>query len=99
TFPYLLFISLAAFAGAILNSYDKFAVPALTPVLLNVALIGFAVLVSPHMTQPEMALAWGVMVAGVAQLVFQLPFLARLKLLPIPLLGRNSDKEGVGRIL
>jgi len=99
TFPYLLFISLAAFAGAILNSYDKFAMPALTPALLNVALIGFAVYVSPHMVRPEMALAWGVLVAGLAQFVFQLPFLARLRLLPIPVLGSRSDKEGVGRIM
>src|SRR5690606_20646049 len=99
TFPYLLFISLAAFAGAILNSYDRFAMPALTPALLNVALIGFAVYVSPLMVRPEMALAWGVLVAGLAQFVFQLPFLARLRLLPIPVLGSRSDREGVGRIM
>jgi putative peptidoglycan lipid II flippase len=97
TFPYLLLISLAAFASAILNSYDKFAIPALTPALLNVALIGAAVLLSPYMARPEMALAVGVLIAGIAQLVFQLPALARLRLLPIPRLNRQH--EGVRRIM
>jgi putative peptidoglycan lipid II flippase len=97
TFPYLLLISLTAFASAILNSYDKFAIPALTPALLNVALIGAAVLLSPYMGRPEVALAIGVLIAGVAQLVFQLPALARLRLLPIPAL--NPQHEGVRRVM
>ena len=96
-FPYLLLISLTAFASAILNSYDKFAIPALTPALLNVALIGAAVLLSPYMGRPEVALAIGVLIAGVAQLVFQLPALARLRLLPIPAL--NPQHEGVRRVM
>jgi len=97
TFPYLLLISLTAFASSILNSYDRFAIPALTPALLNVALIGSAVFLSPYMTQPEMALAWGVLIAGVAQLVFQLPYLARLRLLPMP--RYNPKHEGVIRVM
>jgi putative peptidoglycan lipid II flippase len=97
TFPYLFLISLAAFASAILNSYDKFAVPALTPALLNVALIGAAIFLSPYLARPEIALALGVLIAGVAQLVFQLPFLARMRLLPIPKLNRSH--EGVKRIM
>jgi putative peptidoglycan lipid II flippase len=97
TFPYLLLISLTAFASAILNSYDKFAIPALTPALLNVAMIGAAVLLSPYMARPEVALAVGVLIAGVAQLVFQLPALARLRLLPIPAL--NPQHEGVRRVM
>lgn len=84
TFPYLALISLAGFAGAILNSYDRFAIPAVTPVLLNLVLIGFALWVSPSLETPVLALAWGVLVAGVCQLGFQLPFLARLDLLPRP---------------
>ncbi|WP_075186698.1 murein biosynthesis integral membrane protein MurJ [Teredinibacter haidensis] len=84
TFPYLLLISLTGFAGSILNSYDQFAVPAFTPVLLNVALIFAAAVVSPMLEQPVFALAWGVIVAGVLQLMFQLPFLVRLGLLPHP---------------
>ncbi|WP_255428903.1 murein biosynthesis integral membrane protein MurJ [Saccharophagus sp. K07] len=84
TFPYLALISLAGFAGSILNSYDRFAVPALTPVTLNIVLITAAVWISPMLETPVMALAWGVLVAGVCQLVIQLPFLARLHLLPRP---------------
>lgn len=97
TFPYLLLISLTAFCGAILNSYGRFAVPAFTPVLLNVCMIGSAVLLSPYLEQPVMALAWGVFIAGLAQLLFQLPFLARIRLLPVPRLRRGD--EGVKRIL
>jgi len=69
TFPYLLFISLTAFAGAMLNSFGRFALPAFTPVLLNVVLIGAALLVAPQFEQPIVALAWGVFVAGVVRQV------------------------------
>ncbi|WP_319558547.1 murein biosynthesis integral membrane protein MurJ [Thiomicrorhabdus sp.] len=89
TFPYLLLISLVAFSSAIMNTYNQFAVPAFTPVFLNLVLISFAVWVSPLMEVPVMALAWGVLVAGVVQLLFHLPFLYRLGLLPSP--SRHSD--------
>jgi putative peptidoglycan lipid II flippase len=65
TFPYLLFVSLTAFAGGILNTYGRFAVPAFTPVILNVVLIAGAVWLSPHLGEPGMALAYAVFVAGV----------------------------------
>jgi len=97
TFPYLLFISLTAFAGGILNTYERFGVPAFTPVLLNLVLIGCALWLAPMMDRPIMALAWGVLIAGIAQLAFQLPFLARLKLLPRPRI--NGKDEGVRRIV
>jgi len=97
TFPYLLLISLTAFCGGILNSYGRFAVPAFTPVLLNVCMIGSAVLLTPYFDQPIMALAWGVFIAGLAQLLFQLPFLVRIQLLPIP--RPNRRDEGVKRIM
>jgi len=97
TFPYLMLISLTAFAGSILNSYERFAVPAFTPVLLNVCLIGSAVFLSPLFDPPIMAMAWGVFMAGAVQLAFQLPFLARLRLLPKPQVGWKD--EGVRRIL
>ncbi len=84
TFPYLLLISLTGFAGSVLNSYDRFLVPAATPVLLNFSLIGFALWVSPQLAEPVFALAFGVLFAGVAQLCFQLPFLQRLHLMPSP---------------
>ena len=97
TFPYLLLISLTAFAGAILNAYERFAVPAFTPVLLNLCLIGSAIFLSPYFETPIFALAWGVLMAGTVQLLFQLPFLARLRLLPTPQMGWKD--EGVQRIL
>lgn len=82
TFPYLLFISMVAFAGAILNSHGKFAIPAVTPVLLNICMIAAAIYLAPQMSEPVIALAWGVLIAGVAQLLFQFPALKRLGLLP-----------------
>tara|TARA_R110000850_G_scaffold112472_14_gene226463 strand:- start:1669 stop:3276 length:1608 start_codon:yes stop_codon:yes gene_type:complete len=97
TFPYLMLISLTGLTGAILNSYDHFAVPAFTPVLLNVCLIGAALLAAPHFDPPALALAWGVLAAGVVQLVFQLPFLMRLQLLPSPKV--DWADPGVKRIL
>ncbi len=97
TFPYIFFISLTALAGGILNTYRKFGVPAFTPVFLNLALIVSAIWLAPRMEQPVEALAWGVFIAGVVQLLFQIPFLLRLRLLPRPRLG--SDRDGVGRIL
>ncbi|WP_326838355.1 MULTISPECIES: murein biosynthesis integral membrane protein MurJ [Halomonadaceae] len=97
TFPYLLLISLTAFAGSVLNTWNRFAVPAFTPVLLNLSLIGAAVLLTPLMSEPAMALAWGVMIAGLAQLAFQVPFLARLGLMPRP--WPNFAHAGVKRIL
>ncbi|WP_428622864.1 murein biosynthesis integral membrane protein MurJ [Sedimenticola sp.] len=82
TFPYLLFISLTAFAGGILNAHGRFGIPAFTPVFLNVSLISCAIWLAPQMDQPIMALAWGVLLAGVLQLLFQIPFLRHLRLLP-----------------
>jgi putative peptidoglycan lipid II flippase len=84
TFPYLFFVSLTAFAGGIMNTYGRFGVPAFTPVLLNVVLISAAIWLSPHLEQPIMALAYAVFIAGVIQLLFQLPFLAQIRALPRP---------------
>lgn len=97
TFPYLFFISLTAFAGGILNAHDRFAVPAFTPVLLNLCLIGAALWLAPQMDTPIVALAWGVLLAGVVQFTFQLPFLARERLLPRPRPGFHDP--GVRRVL
>lgn len=95
TFPYLFFVSLTAFAGGILNTYGRFAIPAFTPVILNVVLIAAAVLVSPRLEQPGMALAYAVFVAGVVQLGFQFPFLKRIGTLPRP--RWRPAHEGVRR--
>ena len=95
-FPYILFISLVAMAAGILNSYGRFAVAAFTPVLLNLSMIGAALWLAPHLSNPVLALAWGVFIAGTAQLLFQLPFLKRLGFLPRPSLKRGHD--GVARV-
>ncbi|MEM0952894.1 MAG: murein biosynthesis integral membrane protein MurJ [Pseudomonadota bacterium] len=96
TFPYLFLISMTGFCGAVLNSYGRFAVPAFTPVWLNLALIGSALLAGQWFNQPVFALAWGVFLAGIIQLLFQLPFLYRLELLPQP--KWDTKDEGVRRI-
>lgn len=82
TFPYLFLISLTAFGGAILNSYDRFGVAAFTPVLLNVAMITTALFCRSWFDTPINALAMGVTIGGVLQLLFQLPFLKKMNLLP-----------------
>ena len=97
TFPYLLLISLTAFAGSILNSYGRFAVPAFTPVLLNLSLISCAIWLSPLLEHPIIAMAWGVLIAGMLQLFFQFPFLMKLGLMPRPKLDYRH--EGVVRIM
>jgi putative peptidoglycan lipid II flippase len=97
TFPYLFFVSLTALAGGILNAYDRFAVPAVTPIFLNLAMIAAAVWLAPRMEQPVVALAWGVFAGGAVQLLFQLPFLWRRGMLVRPRLGLRH--EGVRRVL
>ena len=82
TFPYILFISLTALSAGILNTFNKFAVPAFTPTLLNLCMIAATIWLAPRFEQPVVALAWGVFIAGIVQLLFQVPFLARLGLLP-----------------
>lgn len=97
TFPYLFLISMTALAGSILNSYGKFAVPAFTPVLLNLCLISSALFLPKVLQEPVMALAWGVLIAGIAQFMFQLPFLARIEMLPAPVV--DYKHPGVRKIL
>jgi len=97
TFPYIMLVSLTALAGGILNSFERFLVPALTPILLNLSLIGCAVFLSTHLEVPVMALAWGVLLAGILQLLFQVPALMRLGLLPRPRWGWGDP--GVKRVL
>ena len=97
TFPYLLFISLTALAGGVFNTYQKFALPAFTPVLLNLSLIFFAILVSPYFEKPVVALAWGVFFGGLIQLGLQVPFLGRHGFLPK--MKVDWQDEGVRRIL
>ena len=82
TFPYILFISLTAFAGGVLNTHNHFAVPAFTPVFLNLTLIAAAIFLAPYFHYPIQALAWGVFIGGLIQLLFQYPFLKHINLVP-----------------
>ncbi len=82
TFPYILFMSLVALSGGILNTWNRFAVPAFTPVLLNISMIAMALFAAPHFEQPVLALGWAVFLGGALQLAFQLPSLKRIGMLP-----------------
>jgi putative peptidoglycan lipid II flippase len=84
TFPYLFFISLTAFSGGILNTHNRFGAAAFTPALLNISLICCALWLSGYMEVPVVALAWGVLIAGLVQFTFQVPFLHKLRLIPRP---------------
>ncbi len=97
TFPYLFFISLVAYSGGVLNSFQRFAVPAFTPVFLNICLITAALWGTRFFPVPIMALAWGVFAAGLVQLLFQLPSLHKLGLLVLPKWGWQDS--GVKKIL
>ena len=96
-FPYILFVSLVSLAGGVLNVFRRFAIPAFTPVLLNVAIILSAIFLARYFDPPIKALAWGVLIGGIAQLLFQLWPLARLKMLPMPRFDWRD--EGVRRVL
>lgn len=82
TLFYLPLITLVAFAGGILNAHNKFALPAATPILLNVSLIACAYFLKDSFDIPVKSLAIGVLVAGVLQLLVQIPALMKLGLLP-----------------
>jgi putative peptidoglycan lipid II flippase len=97
TFPYIFFIALVAFSGGILNSFHQFALPAFTPVLLNICLIASAFFLAPYFDEPLMALAWGVAIAGLLQLLIQFPALIKLGLMPVPKIKRGH--EGVKKIV
>lgn len=97
TFPYILLISLSSLAGAILNTWNRYAVPAFVPTLLNVSMIVFALFLTPYFDPPVMALGWAVLVGGLAQLLYQLPALKRIGMLVLPRL--NLRDAGVWRVL
>ena len=97
TFPFLLFVSLTALAGGILNSFHRFALPAVTPVILNVCMIAGALWLSPYLRVPIESLGWAVLIAGILQLLFLLPSVRGLDLLSLPRWGWNHP--GVRRIM
>ena len=99
-FPYILCMSLVACAAGALNTFGRFAVPAVTPVLLNVSMIALTVLAAPYVHPPILALALGVLLGGVLQLAIQVPALARIGMLPnlVGLRSSYSDPQ-VRRVL
>ncbi|AUH01064.1 murein biosynthesis integral membrane protein MurJ [Prodigiosinella confusarubida] len=84
TFPYILLISLTSMAGSVLNTWNRFSVPAFAPTLLNVSMIGFALFATPYFHPPVLALAWAVLVGGFLQLGYQLPHLKKIGMLVLP---------------
>jgi putative peptidoglycan lipid II flippase len=97
TFPYILFMALVALAGGILNTWSRFAIPAFTPVLLNLSFIGMALFAAPWFDPPVLALAWAVFLGGVLQLTLQLRPLKKIGMLPR--FDLNLQDPGVRRIL
>lgn len=97
TFPYILLISLASLAGAVLNTWNRFSVPAFAPTFLNLSMIGFSLFAAPYFNPPIMALAWAVTVGGVLQLAYQLPHLKKIGMLVLPRL--NLRDAGVWRVM
>ncbi|MBS1198740.1 MAG: murJ [Proteobacteria bacterium] len=101
TFPYILFMSLVALAGGILNTWSRFALPAFTPVLLNVSFIAMALFAAPYFDPPVLALAWAVFLGGLLQLAIQIPALKKIAMLPRPSIDWRTawSDPGVRRIL
>lgn len=97
TFPYILLISLVSLAGAILNTWNRFSVPAFAPALLNISMIISVLFLAPYCEPPIIALGWGVFAGGILQLLYQLPYLQKIGMLVLPrIFFLNS---GVWRVL
>jgi putative peptidoglycan lipid II flippase len=92
TFPFLLFVSLTAMAGGVLNTFHRFALPAITPVILNLCMIAAALWWAPHFQVPIASLAWAILIAGILQLLLQLPLIAKMGLLAWPRWGWKSPE-------
>jgi len=85
TFPYIFFVSTVAFFMGVLNSLRRFAAPAAAPIFLNVGIIGAAYLISPHLAQPIVGVAIGVLIGGILQVGLQIPWVIKegLKFFPL----------------
>ena len=97
TFPYLFFISLTAFCAGIFNTYNYFFLPAITPVLLNISLISSALFLTTAFSEPIIALAYGVLIAGIIQYLIQLPMLNKINFLVLPKFG--FEFHGIRKVL
>ncbi|ODT91091.1 MAG: murein biosynthesis integral membrane protein MurJ, partial [Rhodanobacter sp. SCN 67-45] len=100
TFPFLLFVSLTALSGGALNSFHRFGLPALTPVILNLCMIAGALWLSKKLQTPILAMGWAILAAGILQLLFQLPALRQLNLLTLPRWGwRHPEVRKIMRLM
>ena len=100
TFPFLFFVSMTALVAGVLNSFNRFALPALAPVILNLCMIAGALWLAPRLQTPIMAMGWAVLVAGILQLVFLLPSMRRLGLLSWPRWGwRDSQVRRISQLM
>ncbi|HLO64254.1 MAG TPA: murein biosynthesis integral membrane protein MurJ, partial [Azonexus sp.] len=99
-FPYIFFMSLVALAGGLLNSWSRFALPAFTPVLLNLSFIAMALFAAPYFDPPVLALSWAVFIGGLLQMAIQIPALKKISMLPRPTLNWRAAwaDPGVRRI-
>ncbi|MFP3029575.1 MAG: murein biosynthesis integral membrane protein MurJ [Arsenophonus sp.] len=97
TFPYILLISLVSLAGAILNTWNRFSVPAFAPALLNITIIISVLLLAPYCEPPIIAIAYGVCAGGILQLLYQLPYLQKIGMLILPRISFNNS--GVWRVV
>ncbi|AMA65137.1 putative peptidoglycan biosynthesis protein MurJ [Candidatus Arsenophonus lipoptenae] len=97
TFPYILFISLVSFISSILNTWNKFSVPAFSPILLNISMIMSMLFLVPYCEFPILALSWGVFIGGILQLLYQIPFLKGMGLLVLPRI--SMQHIGVLRVI
>lgn len=96
-FPYIAFMSLVALAASVLNTMKRFAIPAATPILLNLSFIGFTVLLAPRLEEPIWALAVAVIAGGALQLGAQYVALARMGVVVRPRALRESLRDGAVR--
>lgn len=100
TFPYLVFISMTALAGGVLNTFRHFGLPALTPVLHNLAVIAAMLLLAGHLDVPEKSMAWGVLAAGILQVLVLWPAMGRLGIRPrLRFNLRHPGVRKVGRLM
>ena len=99
-FPYIFFIALAALVGGVLNAFDVFALPAFTPVLLNLSIIAMAWLLRDRFADPAYGFAVGVLVGGFLQLAVQIPALLRQGMSLRPPAGLDLDGlREIGRLI
>jgi putative peptidoglycan lipid II flippase len=100
TFPYVLLVSLVAFFMGVLNSLKHFAAPAAAPIFLNLGIIGSTYLISPHLSEPVVGSAIGVLIGGVMQILLQLPFILRCGLRLKPLFNlRHPAVKQIGLLI